>query len=180
MENFDQLFVVIAENGKIGFNLNILETGLLNNIILIVIVFFAGKQLLDPSLIERDNTIKTSIEDAQNRLKEAKKRFLESEKQLNQAQLTISQIRIDTLTTKKMMLESDIKEAKNDLKIRFEKALATFKSKERQIFVEIKQQIISLVLAETVSRVKKVFEKRKNGLAMIDEIIKQMKPENSL
>lgn len=180
MINFDQLFVLIAENEKIGINFNLLETGLLNNLMLIGIVVFAGKQLINPSLIERDTIIKTSIEDAQNRLKQAKERFLESEKQLNQAQLTINKIRIDTLATKKMMLASDIKEAKKELKIVFEKALATFKSKERQVFIEIKQQIISLVLTETVSRIKKVFNKRKNGLATIDEIIKKMKPENSL
>jgi hypothetical protein len=46
------------------------------------------------------------------------------------------------------LLESDAYEAKKDLKIRFERALATFRSKERQIFLEIKQQIISLVLNE--------------------------------
>jgi hypothetical protein len=39
----------------------------------------------------------------------------------------------------------------------FERALAAFRSKERQIFLEIKQQIISLVLKRTVIRAQEAF-----------------------
>jgi hypothetical protein len=54
------------------------------------------------------------------------------------------------------LLKSDAFDAKKDLKIRFERALAAFRSK-RQIFLEIKQQIISLVLKRTVIRAQEAF-----------------------
>ena len=63
-----------------------------------------------------------------------------------------------------VLLESDAFEAKKDLKIRFERALATFRSKERQIFLEIKQQIISLVLKRTVVRAQETFGPKGLGL----------------
>ena len=51
------------------------------------------------------------------------------QKQLNQANVVISEIRNETIATKKMLLESDAEQAKKDLKIRFERALATFQIK---------------------------------------------------
>ena len=63
---------------------------------------------------------------------------------------------------------------KKDLKIRFERALATFRSKERQIFLEIKQQIISLVLQRTVIRAKETFEPKERATALINETINKL------
>ena len=39
MENFDQIFTLLAENEGIGLNLDILETGVINIIALIAILF---------------------------------------------------------------------------------------------------------------------------------------------
>jgi hypothetical protein len=50
--------------------------------------------------------------------------------------------------------------SKKDLKICFERALSTLDRKERQIFLEIKQQIISLVLKRTVIRAKETFSQK--------------------
>jgi hypothetical protein len=64
---------------------------------------------------------------------------------------------------------------KKDLTIRFDRALASFRSKERQIFVEIKQQIISLVLQRTVSRVQETFKSQERSNALINETIDKLK-----
>ncbi len=72
------------------------------------------------------------------------------------------------------MLESDVFQAKKDLTVRFERALATFRSKERQIFVEIKQQIISLVLQRTVNRVQETFKSKERATALINETINKL------
>ena len=98
----------------------------------------------------------------------------EAEKQLNQANLVISQIKNETITTKKVLLEADAFQAKKDLKIRFERALATFKSKERQIFLEIKQQIISLVLKRTVVRAQEAFGPKERAIALINDTINKL------
>merc|ERR1712154_505347 len=62
-----------------------------------------------------------------------------------------------TLTTKKVLLESDVYQSKKDLTTRFNRALATFCSKERQIFLEVKQQIILLVLKRVIVRAQQTF-----------------------
>jgi len=174
MENFDQIFTLLAEHEGIGLNTDILETGLLNIIALLAILFFTGRDFLGSLLEERKTTIVKSVQDAEDRLNEAQKRLDEAQKQLNQANLVISEIRSETVSTKKVLLESDAFEAKKDLKIRFERALATFRSKERQIFLEIKQQIISLVLKRTVVRAQETFGPKERATALINDTINKL------
>ena len=174
MENFDQIFTLLAEHEGIGLNLDILETGLLNILALLAILFFTGRDFLGSLLEERKTTIVKSVQDAEDRLNEAQKRLDEAQKQLNQANLVISEIRNETVSTKKVLLESDAFEAKRDLKIRFERALATFRSKERLIFLEIKQQIISLVLKRTVVRAQETFGPKERATALINDTINKL------
>merc|ERR1712021_314955 len=124
---------------------------------------------------ERRTTIVKGVQDAEDRLSEAQKRLVEAQKQLSQATIVISEIKNETVTTKKVLLESDAFQAKKYLTIRFDRALASFRSKERQIFVEIKQQIISLVLQRTVSRVQGTFKSQERSSALINDTIDKLK-----
>jgi F-type H+-transporting ATPase subunit b len=173
MENFDQIFTLLAHEG-ISLNTDILETGLINILALLAILVYTGRDFLGSLLEERRTTIVKGVQDAEDRLSEAQKRLVEAQKQLNQANLVISEIKNETIATKKVLLESDAFKAKNDLTVRFERALATFRSKERQIFVEIKQQIISLVLQRTVSRVQETFKSKERATALINETINKL------
>ena len=174
MENFNQIFTLLAEDEGISLNLDILETGLLNILALLGILIYTGRDFLGSILEERKTTIVKSVQDAEDRLNEAEKRLNEAEKQLSQANLVISEIKNETIATKKVLLESDAYEAKKDLKIRFERALATFRSKERQIFLEIKQQIISLVLKRTVIRAQEAFGPKERATALINDTINKL------
>ena len=174
MENFDQIFTLLAEHEGIGLNTDILETGLINILILLAILIYAGRDFLGSLLEERKTTIVKSIQDAEDRLNEAKKRLNEAEKQLNQANLVISEIKNETIKTKKVLLESDAFKAKKDLTVRFERALAAFRSKERQIFLEIKQQIISIVLQRTVNRAQETFKSKERATALINDTINKL------
>ena len=174
MENFDQIFTLLAEHEGISLNTDILETGLINILALLAILIYTGRDFLGSLLEERKTTIVKGVQDAEDRLNEAEKRLNEAEKQLNQANLVISQIKTETIATKKVLLESDAFQAKKDLMVRFERALATFRSKERQIFLEIKQQIISLVLQRTVSRAQETFKSNERATALIDDTITKL------
>jgi F-type H+-transporting ATPase subunit b len=174
MENFNQIFTLLANKEGIGLNLDILETGLLNIIALVAILVYTGRDFLGSLLEERKTTIVKSVQDAEDRLNEAKKRLSEAQKQLDQAQVVISDIKTETIATKKALLESDVYEARKDLKIRFERALASFRSKERQIFLDIKQQIISLVLKRTLVRAQQTFEPKERATALISDTINKL------
>lgn len=46
MENFNQIFTLVAGDENIGLNLDILETGLINVLILVGILVYTGKDFL--------------------------------------------------------------------------------------------------------------------------------------
>ena len=173
MENFDQIFTLLAHEG-IGLNTDILETGLINILALLGILFYTGRDFLGSLLEERRTTIVKGVQDAEDRLSEAKKRLAEAQKQLNQATIVISEIKNETVTTKKVLLESDAFQAKKDLTTRFNRALATFRSKERQIFLEVKEQIILLVLKRTIASAQKTFGPKEKATALINETINKL------
>lgn len=174
MENFNQIFTLIAQEEGIRLNTNILETGVINIIALVGILVYSGNDFLGAFLEERKNTIVESVQDAENRLNEAKNRLDEAKKQLDQSTIIINEIKAETIATKKMMLEADAFDAKKDLKTRFERAINIFKSKERQIFFEIKDQITSLVLSRTVIQVQETFVQDKPAAKLINNTIRTL------
>ena len=174
MENFNQIFTSLAENEGIRLNLNVLETGLLNIIALVAILIYTGRDFLGSLLEERKTSIVKSVQDAEDRLNEAKRRLSEAQKQLTQANVVIGEIKNETIAGKKVLLESDAYQAKKDLKIRFDRALATFRSKERQIFLEVKQQIIRLVLNRTVVRAQQTFGPKERATELINQTINKL------
>jgi len=174
MGNFNQIFTLLAEHEGIGLNLDILETGLLNILALLAILVYTGRDFLGSLLEERKTTIVKGVQDAEDRLNEAKNRLAEAKKQLEQVNIVVGEIKDETVATKKVLLESDAYQAKKDLEIRFDRALAAFRSKERQIFLEIKQQIISIVLKRTLIRAQETFGPKERATALIDDTINKL------
>jgi len=173
MENFDQLFLLRVEEEGISLNSDILETGLINIVILIIILIFASQDFLGSFLEERKNTIINDIQNAEDRLEEAKNRLKDAQKQLNQVNVVIKQVRDETIATKKVLLEADIFETEEDLKTRFERTIATCQTKERQVFLEIKQKIISLVFNQLIGKINTMFD-AKNQKLLVDQIINKL------
>merc|ERR1712244_58417 len=116
----------LAENGSIGLNLDILETGVLNIVALVGILIYTGKDFLGSILEERKSTIVKSVQDAEDRLNEANRRLSEAQKQLSQAHVVISEIRNETRSAKTNLLKSDANTAKKELTIRFNRAVSSF------------------------------------------------------
>ena len=174
MENFDQIFTLVAEHEGIGLNLDILETGLINVLALIAILVYTGKDFLGSLLEERKTSIVQGVQDAEDRLNEANRRLDEAQKQLSQANVVITEIKNETIAAKKVLLEADAYQSKKDLATSFSRALASFRSKERQIFVEVKQQIILLVLKRTVTSAQETFGKKDRAAALINDTINKL------
>jgi F-type H+-transporting ATPase subunit b len=177
MENFDQIFTLLAEDEGIHLNLDILETGLLNILALVGILIYVGRDFLGSILETRQAEIVRAVQDAEERLNESNKRLAEAQKQLTQANVIIAEIKSETLKTKKLLLESDSTQAKRELNTRFSRAIASLKAKELQVFSEIKQQIISLVLERTVAKAQETFAPKQRAIALINETINKLDKE---
>nr|YP_009495989.1 ATP synthase CF0 subunit I [Rhizosolenia setigera]AWT38429.1 ATP synthase CF0 subunit I [Rhizosolenia setigera] len=174
MENFDQIFTLIAESEGITINLDILETGVLNIIALVAILVYVGRDFLGSTLEQRKSEIVSGVQDAEDRLNEANRRLSEAQKQLAQANVVITEIKNETIATKKVLLAADASQSKKDLTTRFSRALATFRTKEQQIFLEVKQQIIMLVLKRTATKAQQTFAPKERATALINETINKL------
>ena len=174
MENFDQIFTLLAESEGITINLDILETGLINILALVAILVYTGRDFLGSLLEERKTDIVQGVQDAEDRLNEANRRLSEAQKQLSQANVVITEIKNETIAAKKVLLESDASQSKKDLATSFSRALATFRAKERQIFLAVKEQIILLVLKRTVMRAQETFGKKDRATELINETINKL------
>jgi len=154
MEILAQTTNLIA-HGSFGINTNILETGLINNVILAggLFVFLGG--LLSEGLEQRQTEIIKGVEDSEKRLNEATNRLSEAEKQLSQARVIVDQIKQETRLTKVTLLNNDYTQAKNALSQRFTLATTTLQNRERLILSEIKQNISLLALKQVVSTIEK-------------------------
>ena len=84
----------------------------LNILALVAILVYTGRDFLGSLLEERKTTIVKGVQDAEDRLNEAHKTLSEAEKQLSQANLVIGEIKNETVSTKKVLLESDAYELK--------------------------------------------------------------------
>jgi len=174
MENFNQIFTLLAENGSIGLNLDILETGVLNIATLVGILIYTGKDFLGSILQERKNTIVKSVQDAEDRLNEANRRLSEAQKQLSQAHVVISNIRNETKDAKANLLKSDATLTKKELTIRFNRAIATFRTKQQRLFDQLKLKIVLTVLTRSVLKAKETFGTKKRSRALINETIQKI------
>lgn len=174
MEIFNKIFTSLSELSDITLNTNIFETGLINIILVIAILFSTGKPFISSLLQERKVTIINDVENSEKQLLAAEKRLTQVQQQLNQASIVIETIKSETLKTKTILLQTEIVQSKNELKNRFEKALTNFNSKEQEIFLNVKQQIILLILQRTLIRAKNSFLNEERAMRMINDTINKL------
>nr|YP_003795566.1 ATP synthase CF0 subunit I [Pteridium aquilinum subsp. aquilinum]ADK47565.1 ATP synthase CF0 subunit I [Pteridium aquilinum subsp. aquilinum]QRK25961.1 ATP synthase CF0 subunit I [Pteridium aquilinum subsp. japonicum] len=118
---------------SIGLNTNILETNLINLILVLGILFYYGKGVLINFLENRERTILNTIRDAEERQKEATEKLQKARIRLQQAKVKADEIRINGLTQMDREQRDLVEAADEDLKgledsknyaIRFEKQRA--------------------------------------------------------
>lgn len=174
MENSDQMVTLFIKEG-ISLNTDILETGLINNLVLVVILFYSIRNLIIPILEKRRKKIITDLIKVNQQLLATVRRLREAKYKADHRSDLILEIRRKALRNKISFLQSETLKSKKDLAVRFDLAVATLSSKERKIVIEIKEQIISLVLQRTVKRVQRNFKSKRRSSALINETINKLK-----
>ena len=115
MENWGSFFSLASEAEGFGLNSDILETNLINIIILIVLLVYVLGNFLKENLASRQEQIINSIEEGEKRLNEANDRLTEAKSQWAQAQIIVEEIKNQTKRTKANLVESEFNQANQDL-----------------------------------------------------------------
>jgi len=152
MQILSEAQIILAHSEGFAFNTNILETNVINQVILISALFALWNTFnVNGILLEKQNNKILLVQDSEKRLNDAITKLTETKKQLSQAQVIIREIQTETKQTKLDLLNIDYLEAKNELNRKFNMASSTLKNRERLIITEIKQNLAFLALKKVVS-----------------------------
>jgi len=159
---------------QISIDTDILETGVINIVVFVGGIFILARDYFTSFLPERKQTIVTSVEDAEKRASDAEQRLIQAIKQFFLTKILINETKLKTLSARKGTFESVVSDIRKDLKSRFQRALAAFLSKERQTFLEINQQITSLILKRTLSKAQETFSAKTRAEQLITTTISKL------
>ncbi len=138
--------------GGFGFNLDILETNLINLAILIGILVYYGGKVFGDALNQRRSTIAEQIQEAEKKQQEAVLALKEQEQNLAEAEKTAEKIRqeaqINAEKTKQAIL------AQGDKEVERMKAMATadLNSEQAKVIAQLRQRVAALAIEQVESQ----------------------------
>lgn len=170
MKNWVSSFILSSEKEGFGLNSNILETNLINIILLIVLLVYVLGNFLKENLLSRQEQIINSIKEGEKQLNEATERLAEAKSQWAQAQLIIEEIKTQTKQTKTSLLESEFSQANQDLSQRFNNILMVLKYREQQVFNDVMKQVSELALNQVTNKLQTQLGKTDQSLIIDSKI----------
>lgn len=144
-----QEFGILAEQyikQRFSFNSNFLEANVINIFLLLSGLIYVLKEFLGPMLYTRQSRVLSSIQEAEERLRQANVRLNESEKQLAQAKLIMEQIKREAELTAKKVRESILTQGKLDIERLSAVGKISITIAENQVKQQIQQQIVALAI----------------------------------
>jgi len=161
MSIIDQVFIGIADEiseGGFGINTDILDTNLINIIILVAGLFVLVKNALGESLSVRQQKIIGSIQEAEDRLDQAKTRLSEAEKQLSKVDGTTDAISSDAQNTANQLKSAIINQGKEEIQRLTDNAKVTMAIAEAQVKQQLLQQIATLTIKRVSIQLREVLK----------------------
>jgi F-type H+-transporting ATPase subunit b len=143
-----------AAEGGFGLNLDILETNLINLVILIGILFYFGRKVLSNILNERRSNIETAIQEAEQRLKEAQTALSQAQEQLTQAQAEAQRIRKAAEENAQATKQALLDKAVQDVERLKQTAAADLNTERERALTELRQRVAALALQQVESQLR--------------------------
>lgn len=163
----------LVNSANFNLNTDILETNLINIVILIIILIqFVGSFLLE-SLASRKQKILDNVNDAEKRLAEAKNRFTEANKQLAQTKIAIDKIVNELELTKEKLILTGANNTYQELLIQIKLSKSALRLQEQKLLTQIKQQIITLTLKRMVIKLEEIVTVPQHSV-IIDKSIERL------
>ncbi|EKQ68841.1 ATP synthase, F0 subunit b [Leptolyngbyaceae cyanobacterium JSC-12] len=138
--------VEASEEGGFGINTDILETNLVNLLIVAGLLFYFGRGFLGKILSDRRSSIETAIREAEERKQQAAAALADEQQKLAQAQQEAARIRAAAderaATTKATILE----QAERDIQRLRESVTQDVDTERARAIAELRQRITTLAL----------------------------------
>lgn len=168
------LLCEIEKSSSISLNTDIIEANLINIAILLVILFFVGKDFLSSTLSNRQNLIINEIKNSEEKLNQSLERLKDAEKQAMQANIIYQEINTKALEEKIVSLKKDYKETQQKIKRQCETSFNLMNVKKLEILTEIKDDVTANAIYSVIKDLETNFSTADHE-RLIDERINLIK-----
>ena len=138
--------VLVTEKSGLSFDLNPLETNLVNLVILIGVLVYFGSKTLSNLLTQRRNKIAEAIKEAEDNQKKAYTALTQEQEKLKQAQSQAEQI-VQTAHQQAEKARLEIaQQAEKDIERVQETAVKDLSNEQRRVLAELRQSTAKLAV----------------------------------
>ena len=143
-----------SREGGFGFNFDVLETNLINLVIIIAVLFYFGRGFLGKILTERRTSIEQAILEAEKRQKDAAAALAEQQQKLTQAQAEAERIRTAAEQTAVKAKEAILAQAAQDVERMKATAGQELEAEQERAIAQLRSAVVSLALERVESQLK--------------------------
>lgn len=161
METF--YYLATEKSGGFGLNTDILETNLINLLLVIGFLVVVGRKFLSNLLNERRTRIEQEIKDAENRKAQAVAALTEAQKNLTQAQEKAKQIKADAEATALRVNAEILTEGEKEIERMKVSAGQELDSEREKVVADLKQTIARLALEKAEQQLKDTLNEQTQG-----------------
>jgi len=140
--------------GGVGLNFDLLETNLINLVIIIGVLVYFGRGVLGKSLSDRRTQIETAIQEAEARKQSAAAALADQQQKLAQAQTEAARLRAAAEESAKAAKEAILAQSEQDIQRMREAAVQDLNTQQERIFNELRQRTAALALEQVESRLR--------------------------
>nr|WP_322743610.1 F0F1 ATP synthase subunit B [Romeria gracilis] len=145
-----------SESEGFGLSFDLLESNLVNLIIVIGVLIYFGRGFLGKKLAERRAEIEAAIKEAEARQKKASASLAEQQQKLQQAQNQAKQIRAEAETNAKSAREAILQQAAKDVERMKAAAQQDMSSQEDRVMRELRQRVSAMAMERVETRLSDV------------------------
>lgn len=147
----ETVWLLASEEGGFGLNFDILETNLINLVIIIGVLIYFGGNFFGKTLSERRSSIESAIEGAEERQKKAATALAEQRKNLEEAQAQAERIKAEAKGNAEKARAAVLAQADKDIERMKASAQQDLSSQQERALRELRQRVATLALekAET-------------------------------
>ncbi|MEO0538108.1 MAG: F0F1 ATP synthase subunit B [Cyanobacteria bacterium P01_A01_bin.123] len=148
MEAMNILWLLAVEEAEVGLNFDVLETNIINLVIIIGVLVYFGSKFLGNTLSSRRSDIETAIRDAEQRKQVASSALAEEQQKLAQAQVNAEQIKADAQVSANKARETVLAQAEQDVERLRAAAAQDLSAQQERVIRELRQRIAALVITQ--------------------------------
>lgn len=142
-----------VSHGGFGLNFDLLETNLINLVIIIGVLVYFGRGVIGNILTTRRSEIETAIREAEQRQKEAAAALADQQQKLAQAQAEAEKIKAQAETNAQAAKAAILAQLDVDLQRLRESATQDLNVEREKAIAELRQRAVNLALQRAESKI---------------------------